>query len=708
MSPETATLRFCEAMLDLARGPLPGQVSRAARRTLINVIGTAVSAVDARATSIILEQAGLGVAEPAAGVVPGRYGVAHPYWAALATGTAAHLDDFDDTHLATVIHPGACVLATVLALAPAAAPSGAGLLGAFAAGCEAQLRIGNAISPAHYDHGWHITGTCGVFGAAITASALLGLDAEAAERAMSLAAVMTAGHREAFGSMTKPLHAGKAAANGILAAWLAGRAGLAGPGDPLGPGGVLETLAGGADNVNWPALDIGGQLEHNTFKTYPCGVVAHPAMDAAVEAFPLVGDSSSITGVSVTCNPLVLELMGRRHPHDGLSSRFSARHGIAAGLRYGRAGLSEFTDDVANDPEMTRLRDLIELDPDPSCARDAASLRVAVRDGHPVEVRVEHARGSAARPLTDAELVAKAASLADPVLGDTAAARIRDVVHALRAADGISDLLAVIRPAAAPAVPGVPSGAPASGPSAGPASAPEGFDAAFAPAVAPMSDAAPATDVLLALALAPPALADELVVADQAAGEAKLSLAAFGAALESGEGTAVQQAVEAALDASVLPEGHALTAFGSAAAAMAGTVALDTETAIVCAAAAALGDNCAEPVAIGLDVTGLVAAGLPDAAARGWSVPVISAAVGATVAAGLMLGLPEPQLRAAIGIAATQAAGLAAAEGTDAAALQAGKAAFNAVEAAQLAAAGFTSSAQPLEGRRGLYAVFSG
>jgi len=98
---------------------------------------------------------------------------------------------------------------------------GAALLAAFAVGCEAQLRIGNAISPAHYDHGWHITGTCGVFGAAVAASALLGLDAEAAGRALALAATMTAGHREAFGSMTKPLHAGKAAANGVLAARLA-------------------------------------------------------------------------------------------------------------------------------------------------------------------------------------------------------------------------------------------------------------------------------------------------------------------------------------------------------------------------------------------------------------------------------------------------------------------------------------------------------
>ncbi len=697
-------------MLDFAREPLPGQAARAARRTLLNVIGTAVSAVGAPATSIVLGQAGAGAgwagsgarlgagsgeARGATGVVPGHDGRVHPYWAALATGTAAHLDDFDDTHLATVIHPGACVLATVLALVPgsAAGQSGAGLLGAFAAGCEAQLRIGGAISPAHYDQGWHITGTCGVFGAAVAAAAMLGLTEEQATAALSLAAVMTLGHREAFGSMTKPLHAGKAAANGILAAWLAGR-GVAGAGDPLGPGGVLQTLAGGPANVDWAALDRGGQLELNTFKTYPCGVVAHPAMDAAVEAFALTGGSASITGVSVTCNPLVLELMGLRHPQDGLRSRFSARHGVAAGLRYGRAGLAEFSDPVAADPEMTRLRDLIELEPDPSCARDAAAARVTLRDGGLVEVAVEHSRGSAARPLSDADLLAKVSSLTAPVLGAAAPPRIRDAVDALPGAGDVAGLLAVIRPAVSRAAerPGGP--------------APAGPAAFVESPVASASDTAPSTDVILALALAPLALADEMVVADQAGSQAKLSLAAFAAAVESGEGTPVERALVAARDAGILPEGPALAAFASAVAAVSGEAAVDAQTAIVCAAAAALGESRAEPVAVGLDATGLVAIGLPDAAARGWSVPVIAATIGATVAAGLMLGLPESRLRAAIGIAATQATGLTAAEGTGAGALQAGKAAFNAVEAAQLAAAGFTSSAQPLEGRRGLYALF--
>jgi 2-methylcitrate dehydratase PrpD len=720
MPTETVTTRFCAAMLDAARSGLPREAGAAARRTLLNVLGTAISAAGSGAVRTLLAGGGEG---DGAGVVlakgndqPSR---ATPYWIALATGTAAHLDDFDDTHLATVIHPGASALATVLAIGREA--GGAAFLGAFAAGCEAQLRIGNAISPAHYDHGWHITGTCGVFGAAIAASALFGLDAEAAARAMSLAAVMTVGHREAFGSMTKPLHAGKAAANGMLAAWLAGH-GLSGPADPLGAGGVLEVLAGGPGHVDRSALDLasrdgasrGWELEVNTFKTYPCGVVAHPAMDAAAGAFGLIGESPAITGASVTCNPLVLELMGLMHPRDGLQARFSARHGIACGLRYGRAGLAEFSDEVARDPEVTRLRDLIELVPDASCARDAAVLRVSVAGREPVEVAVEHTRGSMDRPLTDAELLAKVEALVSPVLGAGAAAAIRDMVNALPGSPDVDGLLAAT---------GLAESA-----LAGPApitlntSESDGSSTPSDPAASPVADAAPTTDVILSLALTEPPLVDRVLVADQADGEAKTSLAVFAEAFAAGKASTVAQAVRAAGDAGMLPEGHAWTAFtsaaaavssaavssaGAAAAASAGGHALPVETVIACAAATALGEDCAEAVAIGCDVAELVASGLPDAAGQGWSAPVIAALIGATVAAGLMLGLAEHQLRAAIGIAATQAAGLASAEGTDAWPLQAGKAAFNAVEAAQFAQAGFTSSSHPLEGRRGLYALFA-
>jgi MmgE/PrpD N-terminal domain len=161
---------------------------------------------------------------------------------------------------------------------------------------------------------------------------------------------------------------------------------------------------------------------------------------------------------------------------------------------------------------------------------------------------------------------------------------------------------------------------------------------------------------------------------------------------------------------SALPGGPAWKAWLSAAAAVAASAPaaagpVPVVTMVVCAAATALGDDCSAAVAAGLQAAALAEAGLVTAA--GWSVPVVSAAIGAGLAAGLMLGLPEARLRSALGICATQAAGLRAAAGTDAAPLQAGKAAFNAVEAAALARLGFTSSREPLDGRRALFPLFS-
>ena len=698
----SVTTDFCAAMLDAAASPLPPEVSRAARRTLLNVLGTAASAAGSPAVTVLLaaaaEQGSAGDVQ-----VPGLARTLDPHWGALVTGTAAHLDDFDDTHLATVIHPGAATLATVLSLAQETAPSGAAFLGAFAVGCEAQLRIGNAISPAHYDHGWHITGTCGGFGAAVAASALLGLDAEAASRALSLAATMTLGHREAFGSMTKPLHAGKAAANGVLAARLAA-AGLAGPADPLGQGGVLEVLAAVVDRG---ALGRGWELELNSFKTYPCGVVAHPAMDAAIAVSGRI-DPAEITAITLRCHPLVPELMGTLHPADGLRSRFSARHGVAVGLRFGRAGLTEFSDAAATAPEVARLRGLITLDPDPGVARDAAVLRIETRSADPVEVRTEHTRGSIARPLTDDELQDKVQALVTPVLGDGAADRIRKAVDNLPGGPDMSGLLAALRPSApvgAPGLGGVHRVQPA------PIGAPN--DAAShhrRPAPTPTQDSA--TDRLLVLARQPASTLPAVT-----------ALARFTAAVTTQQGIAAARTLLRALrpvdadgaaagpagrpGSAALPAGAALTAWVTGAAAVAAPAPDDPTVAmVVCAAARALGDDCLAAVAAGLEAAAVVESGLDGVAGPGWSVPTVAACIGAGLAAGVMLGLPEDQLRNALGVCATQAAGLRAAAGTEAGPLQAGKAAFNAVEAALLAREGFTGPAEPLDGRRGLFALF--
>jgi hypothetical protein len=422
--------------------------------------------------------------------------------------------------------------------------------------------------------------------------------------------------------------------------------------------------------------------------------------------------------------------MGTLHPADGLRSRFSARHGVAVGLRFGRAGLAEFSDAAATAPEVARLRGLITLDPDPGVARDAAVLRIETRSADPVEVRTEHTRGSIARPLTDDELQDKVQALVTPVLGDGAADRIRSAVDELPGVGDVSGLLTALRPSVEAPGLGVFTAS-----SRHQKAAPN--DAAShprRPAPTPTQDSA--TDRLLALAGQPASTLPAVT-----------ALARFTAAVTAQQGIAAARALLRALrpvdggdlspaqaghlrdaddrpaslagrpGSAALPAGPALTAWVTGAAAVAAPapampsadgMSQDSSVAmVVCAAARALGDDCLAAVAAGLEAAALVESVLDRVAGPGWSVPTVAAGIGAGLAAGVMLGLPEDQLRNALGVCATQAAGLRAAAGTEAGPLQAGKAACNAVEAALLAREGFTGPAEPLGGRRGLFALFS-
>ena len=423
-------------------------------------------------------------------------------------------------------------------------------------------------------------------------------------------------------------------------------------------------------------------------------MVAHPAMDGAIAVSDRI-DPAEITAITLRCHPLVPELMGTLHPADGLRSRFSARHGVAAGLLFGRAGLPEFSDAAATAPEVARLRALITLDPDPGMARDAAILRIETRSAEPVEVRVEHTRGSIARPLTDDELQDKVQALVTPVLGDGAADRIRKAVDNLPAAFEVAGLPTALRPS---------EGAPTQD-SATPGPGATGH----------VTNPETATGRLLALAARPASTAEAVTALSRftaavttqrgIAGARTLLRTLHPAAADPSALAAAERPADA--DGAALPSGPALTAWVTGAAASAAPAPDDPTVAmVVCAAAKALGDDCLAAVAAGLEAAVVVESGLNGVAGAGWSVPTVLAAIGAGLAAGVMLGLPEDQLRDALGVCATQAAGLSAAAGTDAGPLQAGKAAFNAVEAALLARAGLTSSAEPLDGRRGLFALF--
>lgn len=422
---------FANGFHALAQQPLRADVAAEARRSLINVVGTSIGASMHPGVDAILAAArDLGVATVCA--VPGRSERVDEHFAALTNGFAGHLDDFDDTHLATVIHPAASVLAVVVALAPSTQPSGAQTLKAFALGCEAQLRAGVSISPEHYDRGWHITGTCGVIGCAVTAGILMGLDAQKLAHAISLAASMFVGQREAFGTMTKPYHPGKAAANGIAAARLA----LAGQHAALdvfeANGGYSRSLSTKVDfDLMTGQMGERWELLFNTYKPYPCGIVAHPAIDAGLAICSEIVDIEQIDSIVLRCHPLVPELMGNPQPKDGLQARFSAIHGVAAALCDKRVGLPQYEDSRVVRDDVTGVRGKTTLRPDATVNRDEAFIEVVLTDGTSLSHHVEHARGSLARPLTQDELLEKVRMLVDPVLGDGRADKLADWVRTI-------------------------------------------------------------------------------------------------------------------------------------------------------------------------------------------------------------------------------------------------------------------------------------
>lgn len=435
---------FAAALVARATADPQAAAAHEARRCLLNVLGTSIGASRTAEVDRLVAASAGGLAEA---VPPGRSEAVDRYATALVTGFAAHLDDFDDTHLETVIHPGAATLGALFPLVLTRPVSAERQLRAFAIGVESQLRVGIAMSPSHYDLGWHITGTCGVLGAAVAAGIAMGFDPPRLAAAMGIAAQMTLGHRESFGTPVKAFHAGKAAANGLLAATLA-ESGVTVPGDAFEPhGGYFDVLADTFDDTVLGAEDIERRwvLRDNTYKPFPCGIVAHPAIEAAIALHGRVlAGTKEIASVSVRCNPLVVELMGRADASTGLEARFCARHGVAVGLLDGAGGLAQFSDARALDATVSSLRSRTRLEPDEACPREAATVTVNLGDGSTLEQVVTEAGGSSARPLSDEQLRDKFSALVEPVLPGRSG-ELADLAMALGAGSSLGDIDAAMR-----------------------------------------------------------------------------------------------------------------------------------------------------------------------------------------------------------------------------------------------------------------------
>lgn len=414
--PVTATL--ADFVVGARFEDLPTAVRREAARTLVNWVGGCVGGASHEALGTIWRAVGP-FAGPAEATVLGDARKTDPLTAALLNGASGAVLDFDDTHLRTVIHPASPIAPAVLALSQHMPVTGAAFLHALVIGIEVACKIGNGISPDHYRHGWHITGTCGVIGAAAACSKLLGLDGQKTRWALSAAATQAAGLREMFGGMARILHAGRAAQNGLSAALFA-REGL------VSSDAGIEAEAGFAKVLSrrhdWDQMTdgLGERWEtlENTYKPFATGIVAHPAIDGCIRlrrAHGLAADE--IARIEVAVNPIALMLTDNPAPTTALEARLSIQHVCATGIVHGAAGVAELTDETVARPETVALRGLVEASPDDGLERDQARVRIETRDGRVFETFVEHAYGSLENPMTDPDLDDKVRTLSEPVLG---------------------------------------------------------------------------------------------------------------------------------------------------------------------------------------------------------------------------------------------------------------------------------------------------
>jgi 2-methylcitrate dehydratase PrpD len=364
--------------------------------------------------------------------------------AALGNGIAAHALDFDDVLTSFTGHPSAPVLPAAFALAEEGRLTGRALLEAFVTGVESEARIGTAVAPAHYLRGFHATGTIGTFGAAAAGARILGADAGTMEFALGIAGAQAAGLKSQFGTMTKPLHAGKAAADGLLAARLAAL-GFTSAADIVAcPQGFAATAADGLD-LDVLAAPFGSPwyLLRTLFKMHASCHYTHSVFESVRSLRPRV-TADEVESITLRVHPDLLAACDIHDPATGLAGKFSMRYVAALALVKGQADPGQFTDEAVRNPLLRELSAKVKVTPDPAIPHFTCECVVQAPDGRRYEAahNTERPAWQHSPDEQTAALTAKFAALAGPVIGQTRTAKLTEAIMNLQDVTDVSDLLA--------------------------------------------------------------------------------------------------------------------------------------------------------------------------------------------------------------------------------------------------------------------------
>jgi 2-methylcitrate dehydratase PrpD len=440
------TRALAEQARALRLADIPEGVRTWARQCVLDYVGCAIAGASDELVGILLaemqEHGGKEVAS-----VFGHSGRLPVSSAAIVNGAASHALDFDDVNLAMPGHPSVAILPALLALAEERGSSGADVLTAFVAGYELQCRIGRTIAPGHYDVlGFHATATVGSFGSAAACAHLLRLDAEKFAMALGIAGTQAAGLKSMFGTMCKPLHAGKAAYHGLMAAKLAAR-GFNSRTDIIECGqGFAATHS--PDFKPHRAFDTppgGWWIGNNLFKYHASCYMTHAAIESARKLREQHGFApDQVERIDVRLEESCDRICNIPAPRTGLEAKFSLRLTTAMGLAgVDTSRLSTYSEEVAADPVLIGLRDKVSLDFRAGIPNTFSEIELSLRDGSKFTARHDAGIPAADVAHQGKRLEAKFAALVDPVLGTHNAAHLIADIGRLDTLENIHGLMSM-------------------------------------------------------------------------------------------------------------------------------------------------------------------------------------------------------------------------------------------------------------------------
>jgi 2-methylcitrate dehydratase PrpD len=450
------TMHTAEFVVKLKLADIPAETLELGKKSILDGLGLALSGSKAETWKFIQEYLKPFGFPPGGGAAVLGSAVRLPArFAAFANGVAIHVDDYDDTQLAVgkdrvyglLTHPTVCVLPAALATAEVEGKSGKDLLVAYHSGVEVECKIAEAISPRHYEDGFHSTGTCGVFGGTAACAKLKGLDVAHTSRAFGVAASHAAGLRENFGTMMKPFQAGHATESGVVAAdfaaigWTAAEQILEAQrgffhayGGTYDPSAMVDRL-GNPWTLQNPGVSI---------KPFPSGSLTHPGM---TELLRLIRANSiraaDVERVEVGTNHNMPNALIHHHPQTGLQAKFSMEFCMAILLLDGTADQTKFTDAVANRDDVQKMIERVRFYVDPEAEKAGYDkmttvIKITLKDGRTISGRADFGKGSPSDPMSYDEVAEKFRGCA--AFAEWPSSKANQVIDMVRRLEDLSDV----------------------------------------------------------------------------------------------------------------------------------------------------------------------------------------------------------------------------------------------------------------------------